>query len=69
MKRQKRDPYQKAYVSGYKAGVSGRSRDECPGSNINAREFWMSGWREGREDQWSGMTGISGLHKNPMAAS
>ncbi|MGB8714304.1 MAG: ribosome modulation factor, partial [Onishia taeanensis] len=27
MKRQKRDRFQRAYVHGYKAGVSGRSRD------------------------------------------
>lgn len=67
MKRQKRDPFQKAYVSGYKAGVTGRSRDDCPSQGIEMRESWMSGWREGREAQWSGMTGVSGLHVNPMA--
>ncbi|HSH57351.1 MAG TPA: ribosome modulation factor, partial [Halomonas sp.] len=33
---------------------------------VNLREYWMSGWREGRGDQWDGMTGISGIHKNPM---
>ena len=37
--------------------------------DVNLREFWMSGWREGRGDQWSGMTGVSGIHKNPMVLS
>ena len=66
MKRQKRDRFQRAYVHGYKAGIMGRSRDDCPSQDVNLREYWMSGWREGRGDQWDGMTGISGIHKNPM---
>ncbi|SDL41817.1 Ribosome modulation factor [Franzmannia pantelleriensis] len=66
MKRQKRDRFQRAYVHGYKAGITGRSRDDCPSQDVNLREYWMSGWREGRGDQWSGMTGVSGIHKNPM---
>ena len=49
MKRQKRDR-QRAYVHGYKAGITGRSRD-CPSQDVNLREYWMSGWREGRGDQ------------------
>ncbi|WP_017429898.1 ribosome modulation factor [Vreelandella jeotgali] len=69
MKRQKRDPFQRAYVRGYKAGVNGRSRDECPSDNVNVREYWMSGWREGRGDQWDGMTGISGIHCNPTVTA
>jgi ribosome modulation factor len=66
MKRQKRDRFQRAYVHGYKAGITGRSRDDCPSQDVNLREYWMSGWREGRGDHWAGMTGVSGLHKNPM---
>ncbi|WP_081803651.1 ribosome modulation factor [Halotalea alkalilenta] len=66
MKRQKRDPSQQAFLRGYKAGVSGRSRDLCRSRDVNLRESWMSGWREGRQDQWSGMIGVSGIHKNPM---
>lgn len=66
MKRQKRDRFQRAYVHGYKAGVTGHSRDDCPSHDVNLREYWMSGWREGRGDQWDGMTGVSGIHKNPM---
>ena len=66
MKRQKRDRFQRAYVHGYKAGITGRSRDDCPSQDVNLREYWMSGWREGRGDQLDGMTGVSGIHKNPM---
>jgi ribosome modulation factor len=65
MKRQKRDRNQRAFLHGYKAGIGGRSRDECPSQEVNLRENWMSGWREGRGDQWAGMTGVSGIHKNP----
>ena len=39
MKRQKRDRFQRAYVHGYKAGVIGRSRDECPSQDVNLREY------------------------------
>ena len=53
MKRQKRDRFQRAYVHGYKAGITGRSRDDCPSQDVNLREYWMSGWREGRGDQWA----------------
>ncbi|MCM2972808.1 MULTISPECIES: ribosome modulation factor [Larsenimonas] len=67
MKRQKRDRLQRAFFQGYKVGVTGRSKDYCPSQDVNIREQWMSGWREGRGDQWSGMTGISGIHKTPMA--
>ncbi|GAB2725624.1 ribosome modulation factor [Halomonas garicola] len=68
MKRQKRDPFQRAYVRGYQAGVKGRSRDECPSDNVNVREYWMSGWREGRGDQWDGMTGVAGIHRSPTVS-
>ncbi|WP_086481506.1 ribosome modulation factor [Oceanospirillum sanctuarii] len=69
MKRQKRDPAQRAFLRGYQAGVSGKSRDLCPNNNIDTRQYWMSGWREGRADSWAGMTGVSGIHKNPAVLS
>lgn len=66
MKKQKRDPSQSAYLRGYKAGFTGRSRDMCTRQAIHLREAWMSGWREGRSDQWDGLSGVSGIHRNPM---
>ncbi|AUM11488.1 ribosome modulation factor [Ketobacter alkanivorans] len=63
MKRQKRDKTSRAFVKGYQAGVSGRSKDSCPFAEIVSRHTWLSGWREGRTDQWEGYTGVSGIHK------
>lgn len=63
MKRQKRDRTSRAFVKGYQAGVSGRSKDSCPFTEIVSRQTWLSGWREGRTDQWEGYTGVSGIHK------
>lgn len=61
MKRQKRDMSHRAYHRGYHAGLAGKSRDACPHSQGDLREQWVSGWREGRSDSWSALTGISGL--------
>lgn len=65
MKRQKRDMGTRAFDRGYQAGVSGRSMDLCPHENEQQRMNWLSGWREGRSDQWDGMTGVSGVHRIP----
>ena len=63
MKRVKRDKSNRAYSRGYQAGVQGRSRDICPYTDTNARQFWLAGWRDGRSDNWAGFTGVSGVHK------
>jgi ribosome modulation factor len=54
MKRQKRNPNDRAFSRGYQAGMSGKSWSLCPFNSGDARESWMAGWREGREDQWNG---------------
>lgn len=63
MRRQKRDRSSRAFERGYRAGLSGRSSEICPHSDEENRQYWMSGWREGRADQWDGLTGVSGVHK------
>ncbi|WP_163372753.1 ribosome modulation factor [Endozoicomonas acroporae] len=63
MKRLKRDKSDRAFNKGYQVGLSGRSRDICPHQEVDLRQSWLSGWREGRVDNWEGMTGISGLHR------
>ncbi len=63
MKRQKRDMYARAFKRGYQAGVSGKSKDSCPLDHPEFRHEWLSGWREGRTDNWEGMTGVSGIHR------
>ena len=64
MRRQKRDKSNRAYARGYQAGVQGRSKSLCPYTDENiARQYWLNGWRDGREDNWDGYTGVSGVHK------
>ncbi|MDE0952123.1 MAG: ribosome modulation factor [Halioglobus sp.] len=63
MRRQKRDMNSRAFDKGYQAGIAGRSIDFCPHVEEEHRHNWVSGWREGRSDQWDGLTGVSGVHK------
>ncbi|WP_419536655.1 ribosome modulation factor [Endozoicomonas sp.] len=63
LKRHKRDKSDRAFNKGYQVGLSGRSKDICPHQEPDLRQSWLSGWREGRVDNWEGMTGISGLHR------
>lgn len=65
MRRQKRDLCERAYKRGYQAGIQGRSKSQCPTDAINTRQEWMNGWRDGRNDNWDGYTGVSGVHKIP----
>ncbi|KFC50408.1 ribosome modulation factor [Halomonas sp. SUBG004] len=60
--KKKRDRFQRAYVHGYKSGHHGSLPVMiAPSQDVNLREYWMSGWREGRGDQWDGMIGVSGI--------
>lgn len=63
MKRSKRDMSQRAFERGYQTGINGRSSDTCPHSSGEQRMQWMSGWHEGRSDQWDGYTMATTLHK------
>lgn len=56
MKSQKRSPSEKAFSKGYQAAIAGKSWDKCPHESGPARDTWMSGWREGREDKWNGFS-------------
>ena len=63
MKSQKRDTTVRAYKKGYQAGLSGKSKDSCPLSHEPQRQEWIVGWREGRQDNWDGLTGVSSVSK------
>jgi ribosome modulation factor len=63
MRRQKRDMTERAFTKGYHAGASGRNKELCPHATGEIRQQWLTGWREGRTDQWEGLTGVSGIHK------
>lgn len=64
MKTHKRDTSVRAYKKGYQAGVHGKAKDACPLHQEPGRQEWLSGWREGRQDNWDGLTGVSGVSKN-----
>ena len=66
MKRHKRDMEERAWNRGYNIGVKGKSRELCPFSDINNRQYWIGGWRQGREDNWNGLTGIAGVGRAPL---
>lgn len=63
MRRQKRDMNDRAFHKGYHAGLDRKSLETCPHEAEAQRHFWLSGWREGRSDQWDGYTGVSGVHR------
>jgi len=65
MKTQKRDRTSTLFNRGFVAGLNGRTRDTCPVQAIELRSHWMSGWREGREAHWGGMSGVSAIQSNP----
>jgi ribosome modulation factor len=65
MKRQKRDRSSTLFNRGFQAGLCGKSQSDCPVQAAELRSHWMSGWREGREAHWSGMSGVSAIQANP----
>lgn len=55
MKRQKRDRLERAHAQGFKAGVSGRSKELCPYQNGDIRSEWLGGWRDAMEARNDGL--------------
>ncbi len=54
MKRQKRDRLDRARARGYQAGLTGRSKENCPYQCIDARGYWMGGWRDAVDERAQG---------------
>jgi len=65
MKSHKRDIHQRAFRRGYDAGINGRSKDLCP-HQTDTKQDWLSGWREGRQDFWDGLTGINNIARTNL---
>ena len=61
MKRQKRERSDLLFSRGFTAGLTGRSQDACPYQDVNLRQHWMAGWREGRSNEREGLFGIATL--------
>lgn len=57
MKRQKRDKLSRAHSKGYQAGISGRSKENCPYQSTENRSQWLGGWRAAMEDRSLGLSG------------
>lgn len=55
MKRQKRDRQDRAHSRGYQAGISGRSKENCPYQSLEVKSEWLGGWREAIEDKLQGI--------------
>jgi ribosome modulation factor len=55
MKRQKRDRIARAHNRGYQAGVTGKSKEDCPYQAVNYKEQWLGGWRDARTDVLNGL--------------
>ncbi len=55
MKRQKRDKLSRAHSKGYQAGITGRSKENCPFQTSNTRSEWLGGWREAIGDRSIGL--------------
>ncbi|MGB3726781.1 MAG: ribosome modulation factor [Glaciecola sp.] len=56
MKRQKRDKLTRAHAKGYQAGITGRSKENCPFQASDARSQWLGGWREALTDRQLGFS-------------
>ena len=54
MKRQKRDRLSRAHAKGYQAGITGRSKENCPYATNDCRSQWLGGWREAMTDRSDG---------------
>ncbi len=54
MKRQKRDRLERARTKGYQAGFAGRSKELCPYQCIDARDYWLGGWRDAVDERAQG---------------
>ena len=66
MRRQKREKQRRAFTRGYRSGLHGKSRDDCPFHDEVCRQSWLNGWRNGREDQWAGLTGTAGVGRDAV---
>ncbi|MFA5495684.1 MAG: ribosome modulation factor [Porticoccaceae bacterium] len=55
MRKQKRDIPHRAFIRGYQAGFSMKTKSLCPYQTASTPGLeWLRGWREGREDHWQG---------------
>ncbi len=68
MRRQKRQQSDRAFTRGYLCGVKGKSKDLCPFHTETSRQAWLTGWRNGREDNWDGFLGTAGVCRTSVPA-
>lgn len=55
MRKQKRNPSQRAFSKGYQVGFQGHSDELCPHPDTSQQaQGWKNGWEEGRNDYLMG---------------
>lgn len=55
MKKHKRNQDHRLFIKGYQAAIQQRALATCPYQQHSTMAYhWSRGWREGREDYWSG---------------
>ncbi|WP_067654671.1 ribosome modulation factor [Ferrimonas marina] len=55
MKRQKRDKLERAFSRGFQAGLSGKSKENCPYQTVDSKMQWLGGWREAIDGRTTGL--------------
>lgn len=63
MRTHKRNTKARAWHQGYRAGVRGRPRSQCPRGALGLRGQWLEGWLSGAEERANGTLALFGLHK------
>jgi ribosome modulation factor len=55
MQTKKRDRLGRAHSNGYKAGLTGKTKEKCPYQNTDAKSEWLGGWRDALTDKNLGL--------------
>ena len=55
MRTKKRDRLGRAHSNGYQAGLTGKTKENCPYQNTDAKSEWLGGWREALTDRNMGL--------------
>ena len=59
MNSHKKDRAVRAYNHGFRAGLVGKSMQQCPYESVlDLRGIWMGGWRQGRDRRNWGVTNL-----------
>lgn len=63
MRKLKRNKQERAFLRGYRAGLSGASQSRGPRLSSLLHQDWINGWRIGRQDLWCGYQLVDGISR------